>query len=246
MCTVIWSFKSHGELALCFNRDEKHTRAAGLPPQVWPEGFLAPVDATAGGTWLAVRRGGMVLALLNHYPVGFTPVLNGESRGALIPALAAQLKAPELPDLRTLVSERMNPFRLLCLAPNDLVPTVFTWDGSSLTRQRPAPRAVGLLTSSSWNTAPVVAARHTMFRAWKKKYPYPLLEDLREFHRQAQHPRGSAWAVCMSREDARTVSMNTIQIANGQAVMTHQLRTRSADSFNADIHTMQMQLVATA
>lgn len=46
----------------------------------------------------------------------------------------------------------------------------------------------------------------------------------------------------MSREDARSVSLNTLHIAEGRAVMTHQIRKRGADGFDADSHTMQIRV----
>jgi hypothetical protein len=243
MCSVTWTHPRPGELVLCFNRDEKHTRPAGLPPCVWDVGgFLAPRDASGGGTWLAVRRDGAVLALLNHYPAGFTPASASPSRGLLIPALAATENKISSALLRQRIPPGMNPFRLLCLMPKELSAVVFIWDGTRLTRRRLAPRTTGMLTSSSRNTAAVVASRHTVFRRWLKKHAHPSQADLEVFHRETRHPCGSAWAVCMNRDDARTVSLDTLHLRDGRAVMTHHPRPHGMTGFAHPTHRAEMRL----
>lgn len=242
MCTVSWSYASDGTLAVCFNRDEQHTRAESLPPRVWPGGFLAPVDTDAGGTWLAVRQDGTVLALLNHYPSEDPPLSGGLSRGAVIPALAGLPVSPRLKGIRAILTLHPNPFRLLVLPPFGTSRRLFTWDGARLTAKR-IRTPLGMLTSSSWNTAKVVASRQASFRLWKNEFPAPHLADLQCFHRQSQHPRGTAWAVCMKREDARSVSLNSILLRHGTAAMTHQLRRPGEAGFSTAITSMEIILV---
>lgn len=239
MCTVSWSRHSSGEFALCFNRDEQHTRAEGLPPRIWPGGFLAPVDAAAGGTWLAVRPDGGVLALLNLYHERISRISGGGSRGAIIPALAVAEGMPTRAALKRFVAEPMKAFRLLELNP-DATGTLFTWNGSKLSSQR-LTQSTGMLTSSSWNTAAVISQRHATFRAWLRDHPQPRRKELREFH-QSHHPRGGAWSICMTREDARSVSLNTVRICGGRSEMTHRLRARGESGFAAADHALAMRL----
>lgn len=245
MCTVSWSYAGDGALALCFNRDEQHTRAESLPPQVWPGGFLAPVDTAAGGTWLAVRPDGTVLALLNHYPADVPPLSGGVSRGAVIPSLAVPSATPRLKEIRVILKLRPNPFQLLVLPPDATARKLFTWDGHRLTSKR-IHTPLGVLTSSSWNTAKVVASRQAAFRLWKNEHPAPRLADLQHFHQQAQHLRGTAWAVCMNRQDARSVSFNTIFLGHGTAVMTHQFRAPGTSGFSGAIHSVEIPLLHAA
>lgn len=239
MCTVSWSRHSSGEFALCFNRDEQHTRAEGLPPRIWPGGFLAPVDASAGGTWLAVRPDGGVLALLNLYHERIQRIPGGGSRGAIIPALAVAEKMPTRAALKRLIAGPMKAFRLLALNP-DATGTLFTWNGSALSSLRMNKNA-GMLTSSSWNTAAVISQRHATFRAWLRDHPQPCGEELRGFH-QSHHPRGGAWSICMTREDARSVSLNTVRICGGKSEMTHQLRAHGELGFAKADNALGMQL----
>ena len=77
MCSVSWS-RARGGLIVVMNRDERRDRAAACRPRRWPGdgesgGFTAPVDGDAGGTWIAVRETGVVLALLNHQPARPAP-----------------------------------------------------------------------------------------------------------------------------------------------------------------------------
>jgi hypothetical protein len=243
MCSVTWVNSGQGSLALAFSRDERHVRPEGLPPQVWERGgFLAPCDSSAGGTWLAVRKDGAVLALLNHYPRAFIPQKTAPSRGALIPALAATYDKPSLDTLHSHLLPGMNPFRLLwweLYAPGAVL---FTWDGCRLRRRRLASSPVGMLTSSSWQTTAVVAARHALFRRWLGQNFQPSLQDLETFHRQEKHPRGPEWAVCMSRADARTVSLNTVYVTPHEARMTHEVRRADSQGFMSPRHCASVTL----
>jgi uncharacterized protein with NRDE domain len=241
MCTVSWSRHSNGEFALCFNRDEQHTRAAGLPPRIWPGGFIAPVDATAGGTWLAVRRDGGVLALLNLYREGVARISGGGSRGAIIPALAVADEMPTLASLKKLVTGPMNAFRLLSLTP-DARGTLFIWNGSAFSTQR-IDKSVGMLTSSSWNTAAVISQRTATFREFLKESPEPQIAELYRFH-QWHHICGEGWSICMTRDDARSVSLNSVLVANGRAEMTQRLRARGESGFDEKCDSMEMALTA--
>ncbi|HKX45758.1 MAG TPA: NRDE family protein, partial [Planctomycetota bacterium] len=70
MCTVTWIRRVDGFELFC-NRDERRTRPAALLPEArrGPSGieYAAPIDAEAGGTWVAVNERGLALCLLNHY-----------------------------------------------------------------------------------------------------------------------------------------------------------------------------------
>ncbi len=241
MCTVSWSFTSDGEFALCFNRDEQHTRADGLPPRIWPAGFLAPVDPTAGGTWLAVRPDGGILALLNLYREKNMRISGGGSRGTLIPELAGAEQLPTLAALKKIVPRPMNSFRLLSLA-RDGKGMLFTWDGNVLSHRR-MDKKVGMLTSSSWSTAAVISLRSAAFRKFRNDHVEPRLEDLGKFH-QSLHARGGGWSICMTRDDARTVSLNTVRLAGCEVEMTHRHRARGGAGFSAVTQSLQLPLTA--
>jgi len=164
------------------------------------------------GTWIAARDSGVVLALLNHQPARGAPAPAASliSRGRLIAALAGEAGVPDGARLRDAGLASFAPFRLFVAAPA-VPPRVFTWNGVALTSRRLDPRA-GFLTSSSWNPRAVLPARHARFRAFRRAHPSPSRRDLVAFHDEASDVRGGAWAIRMSRNDARTVSVTAIEV----------------------------------
>ena len=244
MCSVSW-VRRRDSLLVVMNRDERRDRAPARPPRRWRgngEAFTAPVDGDAGGTWIAAKDSGVVLALLNHYaPVGSRVVQAAEhsgvveldgaadlgvvgaapriSRGLLVTTLAADTLPPDVARLRSAGLSSFAPFRLF-VAGLRVAPRVFTWDGAGLSARRLDPR-LGFLTSSSWNARAVIPARHARFRAFARAHPRPARADLVAFHAAASDPRGTPWAVCMSRDDARTVSLTVVEVTTSGATMRY-------------------------
>jgi uncharacterized protein with NRDE domain len=241
MCSVSWA-RSRGRVVVVMNRDERRDRALARPPRRWPGlagGFLAPVDVEGGGTWIAVRETGVVIALLNHHDRGdghrddrqradgHAAEEDGAgsrrvSRGLLVTALAADTELPDIARLRAAGLGGFASFRLF-VGGVAAAPRVFTWNRASLTSHRLDPRR-GFLTSSSWNTRAVVAARHARFRAFTDRHPRPTGADLLAFHADAGHPRGTPWAICMAREDARTVSTTVVEAGPDGVSMRYRAR----------------------
>jgi len=89
MCTVIILHRpGHSwPLLLAANRDERLDRTWEAPAEFWP-GCIGGRDATAGGTWLAMNRQGVVAAVLNR-PGSLGPATDKRSRG-LLPLLALE------------------------------------------------------------------------------------------------------------------------------------------------------------
>jgi len=213
MCSVSW-VRRREALIVVMNRDERHDRAPARPPRRWrgAEGwFTAPVDGGAGGTWIAATDAGVVLALLNHQPArqAATPAAP-ISRGLLVSRLASEGGVPDAARVRAAGLGAFAPFRLFVVS-RSRPPRVFTWDGVTLTGRRLDPR-VGFLTSSSWNPRAVIAVRHARFRAFRRVHPRPARADLVAFHGEAGDPRGTPWAIRMSRDDARTVSRTVVEV----------------------------------
>jgi len=94
MCTVILLHRpGHAwPVLIAANRDERLDRAADPPGAWWPAqpGVVGGRDRSAGGTWLAVNRAGVVATVLNR-PGSLGPAADKRSRGEL-PGLA--LAAP--------------------------------------------------------------------------------------------------------------------------------------------------------
>jgi Transport and Golgi organisation 2 len=236
MCSLSW-VRRRNALIVVMNRDERHDRAPARPPRRSrgaAGGFTAPVDGDAGGTGIAAKDSGVVLALLNHHvpdPPGVVGVAGaGEdggmagverriSRGLLVAVLAAEAGAPDAARLRAAGLAAYRPFRLFVAGPR-VAPRVFTWNGATLSARRLGSR-LGFLTSSSWNPRAVIPARHARFRAFARRHPRPTRADLLAFHAQADDPRGAPWAIRMSRDDARTVSVTVVEVTTAGVSMRY-------------------------
>lgn len=137
VCTLALAFRKHADLpvVVAANRDEALDRPA-VGPFVWPEGFLAPRDERAGGTWLGLTKGGLFLGVTNRFPT--LKDAAKESRGALVAELL------EAPDARTLHEwasrvdpSRYNAFHLMYADARD---AFITWsDGERLHQTVLAP-----------------------------------------------------------------------------------------------------------
>jgi hypothetical protein len=208
MCTASW-LTAGDRFHLFFNRDERRSRAAGLPPQLQHAAgvdYLAPIDPESGGTWFAATARGLLLALLNRSVDG--PAIPGRtSRGSLIPALVG---ARDLGEVARLLGEmplfECAPFRLLANLPGvegaEALGAV--WDGQRLATQ-PITTPDGLLCSSSRGDLEVTRQRSEQWTARGAHRASDGVAELRRFHR-SHLPTRSTFSVCMHREDAATVS----------------------------------------
>lgn len=111
MCTVIVLHRP-GEpwpVVLAANRDERLDRAWAAPDFHWP-GVIGGRDATAGGTWMAMNRQGVVATVLNR-PGSLGPAPDKRSRGELpLLALEADSAAAAVERLAALDAGAWRPF----------------------------------------------------------------------------------------------------------------------------------------
>ncbi len=83
MCTVI-VLVHPDKILLAANRDERVDRDWDPPDAWWPDrpGVVGGRDRTAGGTWMAINRHGVVATVLNR-PGTLGPAIGKRSRGDL-------------------------------------------------------------------------------------------------------------------------------------------------------------------
>jgi hypothetical protein len=218
MCTVSWLPDPLG-YTLCFNRDERFTRAPGLPPEVREAAgvqFIAPIDADFGGTWLATNAYGLSLGITNRYSVpGHVAAARPRSRGLLPlelimhPTGAEAVAALGASDLRA-----VPPFTLVAVetaGPARLA----AWDGQSLEVSLHAEPGL-ILTSSSVTEPEVAASRRSLFAA----LPKLTAEALVGLHRSHLPERGRR-SVCMHRDDAETRSFSEVRVRADQVAFHH-------------------------
>jgi uncharacterized protein with NRDE domain len=130
MCTLVVAAHVLPDrpLVVVANRDEALDRASS-PPFRWPQGFFAPRDDVAGGTWLGVNDHGVFVGITNRY-LGPRDASRA-SRGELV------VRALELPSaraihdaMRPIDPARYNGFHLVYADERDVLATFA--DGTTL------------------------------------------------------------------------------------------------------------------
>lgn len=220
MCTVSWLHTANGYELFC-NRDEQRARATAWPPRVRERRgvrFSAPIDGASGGAWLGVNQFGLTLCLLNRYDVQpHEPRAEYLSRGWLLLELLACRSATQV--RQWLAEQRLGPFQPFTLAAVQAARSthLFEWDGKQLTLDE-AGEARLPLTSSSFATASVVAARRQQFAQLRPTARGA--EALAQFHR-SHTPAPGAYSVCLHRDNAQTVSFSHLKIDRSHATFLY-------------------------
>lgn len=224
MCTVTIIPLPGGGLRLMTNRDEHRSRAPAAPPDLRETAAgvraLWPVDPVGAGTWVASSEHGLVFALLNGNPRPIPPLPPPErlrSRGGIIPSLvharrasdaAAMLRADDLGDFP--------PFRLVAADASGVVDAV--WDRQRLAVNRRRLEPVCFVSSGLGDER--VAQRLNLFDLWIQERGASRASQ-RSFHHH-QWPEKPEISVMMSRADARTVSVTSVEVTrDGSSVMIY-------------------------
>lgn len=217
MCTLSWIRQLDG-YHLFFNRDERRTRAAGLPPESDERGgvkWLAPRDGESQGTWIGANTHGVSLAILNRWHE--SPVANDgpwTSRGLLVRDLLDAKSVEEVAwRVEQIDLQVYQPFTLAAFQPGMDV-SVFAWTGRGSARDQVSKSGM-VLTSSGFDQE--AAMRRAGLFA---RYPDPRPEQFEAVHASHEPERGPL-SVCMHRPEAETVSYSRIDVSPAQVVMTY-------------------------
>ena len=245
MCTVSLIAVEQGGYLLAANRDEHVTRGVARPPEratIGTTAFVAPRDADAGGTWIAVDRDGRSICLLNgdRPAAGYLAPAEVRSRGALVVELLEDPRPAAVAELLRELAARgrldVRPFKLVAAAPAaggaGVEAIRADFDGAALTVASIA--APHLETSNGVDPAGAAKARQERFRFFLEHLPSaatqgatPLRDELLAFH--ASHApgrvgeeRGGVLSVCVHRPEVRTVSTTLIEVRRERIVMRYQ------------------------
>jgi len=202
---------------LVHSRDERHGRSPADPP-AWRDAgrgrrAIWPRDPDGGGTWIAARDDGLVLAIMNVNP---TPPPAQESsrlrsRGAIIPALIeADLEEIE-GQMVEMNAAAFAPFRLVATLSTTPEIRSWTWRGTGNVKRAVAATPACWATSGLGDEA--VAPRLELFEEMLARDPMPETQDA--FHRHRWHDRPEI-SVLMERADARTVSITTVDLPGAE------------------------------
>jgi len=214
MCTVSFLPMVKG-FVLAMNRDEQRTRVTALPPARKVNGAhtgIYPAEPD-GGTWIGVNDAGLCLALINWNEKPQAPTDIG--RGTIIPHLLACAALDDAgKKLAALSLARINPFRLMGLDGKQL--RQWRWDGAALETIEQDWKAQHWF-SSALDEAGV----NTMRARTVSAIAAPTgLDDLRALH-SSHIPARYAYAICMHRPDAQTVSYTEVVVDGGRATMSY-------------------------
>ncbi len=186
MCTLAISF-APGRLAVAANRDELLGRPA-RGPFVWPQGFFAPRDEQAGGTWLGLTPGGLFVGVTNRFLAPKHP--ERESRGALVVEALSQPSALAVhQSLGGLSAARFNAFHLLYA---DEARCFLTWSDGEVVQQRELGSGVHVVTERSLRSDGVDARGREALVA-KAEWTTEGLQKMLAVH----HPTDPLQATCV-------------------------------------------------
>ncbi len=221
MCTVTFIARRNG-YALGMNRDEKLTRAAGLPPCLTHfngRAILAPSEPS-GGTWIGVNETGATLALINWYSITSRVAGQTVSRGEVV-RLALPSDSPALIDatLKELPLARVNPFRLIGVFPSDKAVVEWHWNLQRLERRDHRWRTNTWI-SSGFDEPGAQQTRSKTFREARRQTSAGKADWLRRLHR-SHGPERSPYSTCMHRQDAATVSYTEVTVSRQMATLRY-------------------------
>jgi hypothetical protein len=222
MCTVSFIPRKNGYL-LAMNRDEKFTRAKGLPPRLRKmdgRAVLCPAEP-GGGAWIAVNETGATLALINWYSIGVRVKMDAISRGEVVNLVGAAGERTEVGSaMEKLPLARINPFRLIGVFPITGGIFEWRWDLQNLVcKKRPWQPQQWI--SSGLDERKAQQTRSAVFRLALAQRSAGSPDWLRRLHR-SHAPACGAFSTCMHRSDAATVSSTEIVYTPSHAIMRHQ------------------------
>lgn len=177
MCTlVVAAHVVPGKpLVVVANRDEQLDRASS-PPRTWPEGFFAPRDEVAGGTWLGVNPHGVFAGITNRFLGPRDP--SRASRGDLVVRALGHASARAIHDAMLLVDPaRYNGFHLVYADEADVLATIS--DGTTLA-QLTLGRGITAVTERSFGAGDDRPRLARIASAWERVAPGRLTELLVE------------------------------------------------------------------
>ncbi len=216
------------------NRDESRLRPPARSPEVRTAGhrrIVMPVDPVSDGTWIGANDAPLVAVLINVYARSLTrdeliALAQRDppppSRGRIVPHVLAGGTVDEaLARAQQLDLKRYDPFRLVVADAGRYVHLL--WSGDNLTVDPIADFAQPLFfTSSALGDEVVADPRRELFdHSFFGSACDPAAQD--GFHRHVWPGREFA-SVWMTRPEARTVSITTVELDAHGARMTYEAR----------------------
>jgi Transport and Golgi organisation 2 len=233
MCTVTF-IPVKDAVYITSNRDEKLSRKkAAIPAAYQYNGcrLLGPVDADAGGSWIALKENGDAAVLLNGAFIPHIPQPPYRlSRGIVFLDLLTAPSPFAFFPLATLDS--IEPFTFILFEKGCLYQ--FRWDGQEkFIKELPADQP-HIWSSVTLYNAPVINKRETWFTNFIEQHPSPAQENIIHFH-QFTGDGDKANDLQMSRDNRyATVSITGIHLSAGKGTLLYK---DLSDKTFATLHT---------
>jgi hypothetical protein len=245
MCTVT-IIRHPGGIRLACNRDEQRSRPAALPPRIaafGPRRAILPIDPVGGGTWVAVSDAGLAFTLMNSYMGGPPPPPGEKSRGLIIPGL---LPCGTLPDVlevsRDFDAGEFAPFRLVVADERECLELAA--EGKRLVlRSREPLTTPRFYASSGLGDRVVEGPRREVFEQFLLDGP-ATRQQQDALHRH-RWPDRAHLSICMSRPEARTVSITCVEIDTDQVRLRYEPIDEAHVASQASEITLSLPRVAT-
>jgi Transport and Golgi organisation 2 len=181
MCTVSF-IPVNNTFFLTSNRDEKIIRKAAFAPAVHcvnDTNLLFPKDAAAGGSWICLNENGNAAVLLNGaFKKHISQPPYRLSRGIIFLDIIATANPVQTFLKINLLS--IEPFTIIIFENKCLYEC--RWDGQQKHWLRLKNNYPRIWSSSTLYDEVTVKKREQWFTNWLNKNPYPILEDILQFH----------------------------------------------------------------
>ncbi len=188
---------------------------------------LYPLDPPSDGTWIGVNDQGLVACLMNQHPQGWQRPEKLQSRGLLVPeALRAGSVAEALDRVAAMDQASRAPYMLVVVAPGQ-APHSLRWDGQRLRRSIYNDQVL-CLSSSSFESSQVQSKREALFDlmlhaagANSAQLSTETLVAVQDAFHRSQDPVPGPYAVWMTRDDARTVSVSSVFVGHERSTFKY-------------------------
>jgi hypothetical protein len=219
MCTVTF-LRAGGQTFITSNRDESPgRRATGLVSAHQPDGtqYWFPLDASSGGSWIALSGSGRAVCLLNG---GYEPFVPDPpyrmSRGLVV------TEAILAPDADVFLHDQpltgIAPFTLLIYESDRLQSLV--WTGTRRDVLEHAAWDADIWSSVTLYPEPVRMRRRALFEHWLAQHPAFDRDAIIDFHRTGGEDPENDFV--MNRGDlVKTLSVTSIVLGAGTGSILH-------------------------
>lgn len=222
MCTLSIIETSGGGYRVVHSRDEQRSRGRAYPPttRTLESGLTIehPTDVDAGGTWVVAAENGTCAGVLNYQTNGAVNPYPRQSRG-LIPLHLIQNGSPAsmLQALRNMDLTAYACFTAFGVECTNDGPRVMIaqWNAEELIIVGDGTESFKpVVVASSGLGDEIVQGRVPLFQQTVAQDQTIEQQDAFHMHQWDDQPQAS---VLMSRENARTVSITTIEVQNGES-----------------------------